>query len=71
MRRHFRHGMIHHHPIRRGFYRPVRRGPGLLGLVGMAALGYTLIKKNQREQYRNEVPQDYVWDENTDIPDPS
>jgi nitroreductase len=38
--------------IRRGFHRPLRRGGGLLGLVGLAALGYTLLEKNRREEQR-------------------
>jgi len=55
-RRHFHHRM--HYP----FF----RGGRLLGLVGLAALGYTLLDKNRREQqrtYSNGVvdvnPQDY------------
>ncbi len=71
MRRHFRHSMIHHHPFRRGFRRPIRRAGGLLGLVGMAALGYTLLEKHQREQARNANDQNFVWEEEADFPDPS
>lgn len=71
MRRHFRHGMIHHHSFRGGFRRPIRRAGGLLGLAGMAALGYTLLEKNRREQARNANTQPYVWDEDSDLPDPN
>ena len=71
MRRPFRRTMINHRHFRRGFRRPIRRAGGLLGLVGVAALGYTLLEKHQREQVRNANDQTIVWDEGSEFPDPS
>jgi hypothetical protein len=61
--------MRHMHPrhfryTHRGFrpgYRRYYRGPGrLLGMVGLAALGYSLLNKNRQ----NQAPQNgYVYDE--------
>ncbi len=45
--------IYHHRPrIRRRMRRRFRRGGRLLGLVGLAALGYTLLDKYQREGQR-------------------
>lgn len=54
--------------IRRGVRRSCRRRGNLLGLAGLAALGYTLYEKHQREQGRGwagsegdyEEPQDWA-----------
>ncbi len=60
--------------IRRGLRRSVRRscrhgGGRLLGMAGLAALGYTLLEKNRREQERM-VNDPYVnWEEAP--PDPN
>jgi hypothetical protein len=59
----------HFHHIRRGFrrgYRRIYRRPGrLLGMVGLAALGYTLLNQNRQNQqpqngYVN-VERDQEW----------
>ena len=63
-----------HHPhhfrsIHRGFrrgYRRIYRRPGrLLGLVGLAALGYTLLNQNRQNQAPQnayvKVDQDREW----------
>ncbi len=52
--RRFYHHPHHFHRFHRGWRRPFfRPRPGrLLGLVGLAALGYTLLEKHQREQSR-------------------
>lgn len=57
MRSPFRPPMHHMHfgrpPFPRHFHRPFFFGGGrLLGLVGLAALGYTLMDKRRREQQR-------------------
>ena len=60
-----RHMHPHHfHHFHRGFgpgYRRIYRRPGrLLGMVGLAALGYSLLNKNRQ----NQAPQNgYVYDE--------
>lgn len=52
---------FHHHPMpyrhfrrgfRPGFFRPYRRRGSLLGMIGLAALGYTLLDKSRQEQSR-------------------
>jgi hypothetical protein len=47
-----RHSYRHKPIIRRRIPRPLRRGGRLLGLAGLAALGYTMLEKYQREQRR-------------------
>jgi len=49
MRYPYRHRRFH----RRRFRRSIRRGGRLLGLVGLTALGVTLLNKHQREQQRH------------------
>jgi len=55
MRHPFRHAHHINRHIHRGMRRPFRRGGRLLGLVGLVALGYTLLEKNRREQARQDV----------------
>jgi len=69
MRRPYRTARNINRHIRRGVRRSFRRRGNLLGLVGMAALGYGLYEKHQREQQRN-GPDSFVddviqpnWDE--------
>lgn len=50
--------------IRRGMRRPMRGGGGrLLGVVGLAALGYTLLEKNRREQERLQGEDFIDWED--------
>lgn len=53
MRHKLRHLRRVNRPMRRGVRRSFRRRGNLLGLVGLAALGYTLYEKHQREQLRD------------------
>lgn len=53
MRHKLRHLRRVNRHVRRGFRRSFRRRGNLLGLVGLAALGYTLYEKHQREQSRD------------------
>jgi len=57
MRPPFRPPMRHMHfrrrPFPRHFRRPFFGGGRLLGLAGLAALGYTLLDKHRREQQRS------------------
>lgn len=59
---HFRHI---HRGIRRGYRRIYRRPGRLLGLVGLAALGYTLLNRNRQNQTPQNgyatVEQDQEW----------
>jgi len=48
--------------LRRGVQRKVRRNGSLLGLVGMAALGYTLLEKNRRDQQHFQEDPFVDWD---------
>ena len=65
--------MRHHHrhlpPPRRHFrrvrMRPIRRGGRLLGMVGLAALGYTLLEKNRQRQSRMLSDAFVDWEEET------
>jgi hypothetical protein len=50
MRRFYHHPHRFHRRWRRPLWRP--RPGRLLGMVGIAALGYTLLNKNRREQSR-------------------
>lgn len=52
MRHHFYHHPYHYHHRgwRRGYWRPYPRFGRLIGLAGLAALGYTLLDKNQQNQ---------------------
>ena len=69
MRHHFHHppmGPLHfHHGHRPMFWRPYHRRGSLLGLIGLAALGYTLLNKNQQNQTQQRVyttvDQDQDW----------
>ncbi len=68
MRHIFRHSRhINRHirrNIRRGLRRTRRGGGGrLLGVVGLAALGVTLIEKNHREQQRLQCNDFVDWEE--------
>jgi len=38
--------------LRRVRIRPIRRGGRILGIIGLAALGYTLLEKNRQKQAR-------------------
>ena len=62
MRRHFHHHPMHH---RRFHHRPrlYRRRGNLLGLIGLAALGYTLMERNRHNQPQQPT---YVRVENSD-----
>ena len=53
MRHKMRHLRRVNRHVRRGVRRSFRRRGNLLGLVGLAALGYTLYEKHQREQLRD------------------
>ena len=65
--------MRHHHrhlpPPRRHFrrvrMRPIRRGGRLLGMVGLAALGYTLLERNRQRQSRMHSDAFVDWEEET------
>ena len=48
--------------IRRGLRGPIRRRGNLLGMIGLAALGVTLLEKHQREQQRTQT--EGLYDEN-------
>lgn len=52
MRHHFHHHPYHHfhRGFRRRYWRPRPRIGRLVGLTGLAALGYTLLDKQRREQ---------------------
>ncbi len=56
-RRRFRHARRFNRHVRRRVRRNVRRGlrrgRGLVGLAGLAAVGYLLLDKHQREQNRS------------------
>jgi len=62
--------MTHHHrhippPRRRSRHfrrRSMRRGGRLLGVVGLAALGYTLLEKNRKRQARMHSDQFVDWE---------
>lgn len=62
MRRHFHHNPLHH---RHFHHRPrlYRRRGNLLGLIGLAALGYTLMERNRQNQAQQPT---YVRVENND-----
>ena len=69
MIRPFRHAVIMRRPFRRGFRRPIRRAGSLLGLLGMAAVGYTLLEKHQREQARTSEEPPIIWEDDEGLPD--
>lgn len=59
MRHHF-----HHHPMGRHYFyyrprpifrRPYRRRGSLFGMIGLAALGYTLLERNRQNQAQQRV----------------
>lgn len=54
MRRSVRRARRFNRRIRRGLRRPLRRRGNLLGIIGLTALGVTLLDKHQREQQRNQ-----------------
>ena len=47
-----RHMSIPRRNIRRARVRPIRRRGRMLGVIGLAALGYTLLEKNRQKQMR-------------------
>lgn len=66
MKHPYRHRRFIRRRIRHGVRRSFRRGGRLLGLVGLAALGVTLLNKHQREGQRgfskvyvDDTPQDW------------
>lgn len=66
MRHRMRHLRRVNRHVRRGVRRSIRRRGNLLGLVGLAALGYTLYEKQQREQSRDWTNGDREYEESTD-----
>ena len=65
MRHHHRHMPPPRHHFRHFRRRPMRRGGRLLGMVGLAALGYTLLERNRQRQTRMQPDAFVEWERET------
>ena len=64
--KHFhRHMSIPRRHIRRARVRPIRRRGRMLGVIGLAALGYTLLEKNRQKQMRMNSNEFVDWEDET------
>ena len=62
MRHHHRHMPPPIRHFRRFRMRPIRRGGRLLGMVGLAALGYSLLERNRQRQTRMQPDAFVDWE---------